>query len=273
MEVNMGGRGSSSASAAGRGVGSNGAKRVDHSTAAAIMADGSLSDAEKLRTIEQEILVNKVGFTNTKELDRLPLGQVASYADALAELESQYGAVGEIKTVDWNDDIGTFQAVKTSGGTLAYVASAKSNAKMQYLAVNWNAGPALDKYNTVEKLISAQKKAEESGWSMPTGGSDKQRLNYTIVHEYGHLLHNTIYENKVNSRATTQTKAAWLASQKRSIMSDAKKIAKQTGLSAEISQYGAKKASEFFAEAFANAHLGKPTAVGHAMLNWLAKNK
>lgn len=102
-----------------------------------------------------------------------------------------------------------------------------------------------------------------TSWSMPCA-EDNYKV-YTLTHEFGHMLHNTIVYKKTNGQATS------VKTEVRKLLTPIKNLAKKKGGSFDrlISGYGKTNSNEAFAEIFANAFCGKPNALGEAMLEWL----
>lgn len=112
-----------------------------------------------------------------------------------------------------------------------------------------------------ERLMGAIEKGMRSGHFMPA----KSTKLYTIDHEFGHVVENYILRKRNTDAGAMLTL--------RDIMNIAKseygvdmKIYQQT-----VSRYGKANAREFFAEAFANAHGGKPNVIGLAMRKYLER--
>lgn len=133
-----------------------------------------------------------------------------------------------------------------------------------------------------------------SGQSMPAALADKELMIYTVTHEYGHILQNTLVRKAfekadwvasnanafVNTaRKTQKAMCKWYldlnAKIKRDCYNEIVAIAKETNesfsLANNLSEYGCSSSAEFFAEVFANSQLSKPNELGNAMNVWLER--
>lgn len=239
----MGGRGSSSISVGKTGQiidGGGGSLDVD-------LTPDSRKDI-------QTMFVGHTGFSEILGTDQMDTAVLGAYGIQLNNLERKYGAIGgsdkpKVGMVDGADFI-------------AAVSYNPNNTAKQTLILNYS------DMGNISKAVKQQRKAEKSGWAMPTDSSVKNMARYTVTHEYGHMLHNSLYAKAVAS-GYTGTRNQWLGSQVRSIKSNAQK--KYGATSKSMSTYGKSNSAEFFAEAFANANLGNPNAMGKAMNDWLRK--
>ena len=133
--------------------------------------------------------------------------------------------------------------------------------------------------------------------------ADENASIYSVTHEYGHALQNSIVEKRIDwgslrtkedklwetmsPKATTPEQATKLkqnadgiytreiAKRKREInneiFEEARKIDSSFDVQKYASQYGLTNESELFAEAFANSQLGEPNVLGQAMNKWLER--
>ena len=120
----------------------------------------------------------------------------------------------------------------------------------------------------IANMNAAQREMERIGWNMPTDGKVTSLARYSITHEYGHLTESALYL-KSRSSGSTKTEGQDARARTNAIL----KIAKGYGATrGDVSHYGQQNSYEFFAEAFANAHSGKPNAIGRAMSEYLKRN-
>lgn len=223
----------------------------DASSAAAL---GDVDSSTDTRADIQKLFVDELGMDavgGTQAMNQATLGAVGIQLKAL---EARYGVIAdspyfEIVTADGPDFKGALGYNQYSGA--------------QTLVLNPSALGNVTKYN---KTLSLEQAFNDK---MPTDGTVKSQYNYTVTHEYGHALQNVMYRNAVaNGYKGTQGQYA------RNVSNQIIKIAetKYNATERSISSYGKTNTAEFFAEAFASANLGKPTAVGKAMNDWLKKN-
>ena len=243
----MGGRGSSSMS-----VGKTG--QVIDVGAGKGGGEIDLKDFEPEHRADVLNMYGATGFQGMYGTNDMYTAVIGAYGIQLNNLERRYGAVGgsekpDVRMVDNADFI-------------AAVSYNPSNPSQQTLIFNHS------DMGKIKTAVKQQRKAERSGWSMPTDKSVKNMARYTVTHEYGHMLHNSLYTKAVAS-GYTGTRNQWLGNAVRSIKRNAQTKYKATNKS--MSTYGKSSSAEFFAEAFANANLGKPNAVGKAMNDWLKK--
>lgn len=172
-------------------------------------------------------------------------------------------------------------------GTGNLVTSGSGVAAMEYNG-NMHFNPAY--YKDPLRIIQASKNCRESGWWMPF--SDEYLETWSVCHEFGHLIHNTLitdeyeqikYENIAGAGDSlygmkyvhTKNRKAYdrcVNELNKEILKIAQKQSKMkvTEIKSKfMSEYGKKNPCEFFAEAFANAHCGQPNVIGEAMLVFL----
>lgn len=157
------------------------------------------------------------------------------------------------------------------------------------------------KNQNVDEVVSKQISRRNNGQIMPF--DDKNASIYSVTHEYGHALQNSIVEKKIDwdvlkskenklwdtmtPKIKTKEDAIKLkanadgiytreiAKRKREInneiFEEARKIDSSFDVQKYASQYGLTNESELFAEAFANSQLGEPNVLGKAMTKWLER--
>lgn len=153
-------------------------------------------------------------------------------------------------------------------------------------------------YKNYDSHLALQKKQILSGFSMPC--SEKNYSTYTITHEFGHAIQNTLIKKhhiaNANKVQAVLDKGVELLNkgniaQSRKIMRDyvekitiehkneilkiIKEIKPDTTKQeyiANLSRYSMKNPAEFFAEAFANSECGEPNIIGKAMKIFLERN-
>ena len=192
-------------------------------------------------------------------------------------LNDKFGALSE-------SNRGVF-AVERSGQTHAAVRGTFRNLDQQSLSLGTeHFGRGRD------ALISSAKKESESNWSMRCKAENYSV--YTITHEYGHILHNTIIRSRVDINDFEKRRSEVLISKNgiskaekmrktesdkhaKAVFKEVLDIAKESNsefsLSANISRYGKTDYYEAFAEVFANSQLGDPNELGLAMNVWLER--
>lgn len=178
---------------------------------------------------------------------------LAQCIDQLEKLEKRFGAIrGSSNTV-----------MKFNGLMLedAYVRSWEYSNK-QHLVL----GKIFQSY---EEMIRRAKESQLAGGSMPTKEADDILAVYTVTHEYGHLLQHIMFR-KAKKSGYQYREDEFQKDCRSAIINMARRINPSCDPDALISQYGRENpASEYFAEVFANAMLGRPNALGKAMEQWL----
>ena len=189
-------------------------------------------------------------FSKVSGLSNYETEALTEYVTALTTLESKYGAVG-LSTDP------TLKATRANGYFAAVSSSPYNPAFRQGLLIGAQMRSADNVYRLKKEQINR-------GHSMPCKMDRQTILRYTVTHEYGHMLHNAL------ASRSGANKRDFLMNAKRDIEHIA---STKYGYSASkhLSTYGASKPAEFFAEAFANAHLGAPNALGYAMQDYLAQ--
>lgn len=241
------------------------------------------SDIIKVTDIKavKDALVQCVGFDDVESSFNVIDEEVQiANTNQLLKLEEKFGCV--------HDSSGTICAVSDGNSTVAYVRSRLVNPTSQNLSLC----PKF--YKSKAKLIESEKEAIVQGWSMPANLTDEEIMIYTVTHEYGHILQNTLIRKEfekagwvatdefafVNyARKTKKAMFKWYydlnAKVKNDCFTEIIEIAKEANenfkLADNISAYGKSNKAEFFAEVFANSQLSKPNELGKAMNVWLER--
>lgn len=231
----MGGRGSWSSSVGGR-ISIMGSS----SGVKGLKLDPTPETREDLR----ELLINRVGFQDVTGMQDFPTALVGNYANHLAKLERKYGVIGSTDTV-----------LAGADGAGFYGAAGELADGRMALVLNKGLGK-----NRLSWYLNKQRAEQAEGYKSATDDRITSIANYTLTHEYGHLLHAML------AKKTGKTE--------RQISNEIKGIAETRygGSDKNVSRYGRTNEQEFFAEAFASSQLGAPNPAGKAMLDWLKRN-
>lgn len=209
---------------------------------------GPVDSRESVRT-----LARNVGFVDVIGTDEIMTQSMGAYTKKIGELERKYGALKAVPTTLAGADGSGFMAAAGSyGGNGAVMVLNRSSMK------------------NAAKQARTQSGLEKSGHSMRSDGKLTSRANYTVTHEYGHLVQNALYQKAVMG-GYNGTRQKFESDAKRQIEDIA--IKKYKSKASHMSDYGRSNAAEFFAEAFAGANSGKPNSYGKAMLDYLKQNK
>ena len=232
----------------------------------------SVSDAK-------DALVNNIGFSSVESsFSKIDSDLAVSSTNQLQVLEQKFGCI--------HQSTGTICGVNDGKTTVAYVSHTVTQPTNQNLSL------CPSHYSSQQGLINSTKSAVQNGWSMPCALTDEELSIYTVTHEYGHILQNTLIQQEMvlkgwsptDPRAfvdvTKKTRPArfkWYYTTEKEVkdrcFDEIIDIAKQNNpnfsLSANLSDYGKSNKAEFFAEVFANSQLSKPNELGDAMNVWL----
>lgn len=182
----------------------------------------------------------------------IPTAILGAQMIQIQNLERIFGALKD-------GDVELLAAPAGHGGAIAAVAYQPITGA-QTLMLN------SDFYTSAGQLKADQLADEHSGWRMPTDGSIKDAARYAITHEYGHMLHNELY-NKAKANGYTGTRKQYVSQEWLKIQRIAND--KYGADKSDLSIYGNENRREAFAEAFVNSQLGNPTKVGLAMRDYL----
>lgn len=172
-------------------------------------------------------------------------------------------------------------------GHIAYVKHTYGNAGSDMLKVS------TDYFKGSDSALRYSAKGATALWAegkqafwMPI--SDDYFTTCSLTHEYGHILQNFLLftpdvADKFNDywgqglfyQANNFIEDYAKSNRKRhkdEIIEIAKEIDPEFDIEKNLSKYGHKNTSEFFAECFMNAFCGSPNTLGRAMLIWLERN-
>lgn len=231
-----------------------------------------------------EVLKDTIGFHEVGDsIKHIDDKTVIENANQLSELNAKFGVIKE----GHNGHITAKSSSKFEAATNGYFA--KPNDQSLVLSLDYYAHG----HDAVTRQVAKEMKNK---WAMPC--SEDKLSVYTVTHEYGHMLENMIIHGRVDMKAYEAEVEKLLSSstsrdlmrieKKRSALKreytekNAKKIFQEIlhiaheddpnfSLKENISDYGKTNYEEAFAETFANSQLGKPNALGRAMIKWLAK--
>lgn len=226
----------------------------------------------------KEALLNDIGFNLVEDSfvrnvdERLAI----DCTKQLHDLEQTFGAVKK--------STGSICSVSGGRATDAYVGAKVTDPTNQNLSLCPIA------FNSYKSNVAETLSQIESGYIMPA--LKENASIYTVTHEYGHMVQNTVikkamenygleklkasidYSKKTEKARLKQYKKIWADTEKRccaEILDIAKEANVNFKLGDNISRYGRTNYAEFFAEVFANSQLGAPNELGKAMLVWLER--
>lgn len=226
----------------------------------------------------KEVLLNDIGFNLVEDSfarnvdERLAI----DCTKQLHNLEQTFGAVKK--------STGSICSVSGGRATDAYVGAKVTDPTNQNLSLCPIA------FNSYKSNVTETLSQIESGYIMPA--LKENASIYTVTHEYGHMVQNTVikkamedygleklkasidYSKKTEKARLKQYKKIWADTEKRccaEILDIAKEANVSFKLGDNISRYGRTNYAEFFAEVFANSQLGAPNELGKAMLVWLER--
>lgn len=226
----------------------------------------------------KEALLNDIGFNLVEDSfvrnvdERLAI----DCTNQLHNLEQTFGAVKK--------STGSICSVSGGRATDAYVGAKVTDPTNQNLSLCPIA------FNSYKSNVTETLSQIESGYIMPA--LKENASIYTVTHEYGHMVQNTVikkamedygleklkasidYSKKTEKAIFKQYKKIWADTEKRccaEILDIAKEANVNFKLGDNISRYGRTNYAEFFAEVFANSQLGAPNELGKAMLVWLER--
>lgn len=178
-----------------------------------------------------------------------------SITDQLNILENKFAAVKNSKSP------GIFADGK--GTAVAGVGRSIENPAKQKLILSST------KFKNKNTHIKARKKEVETFFCMPCETDNETLSRYVVTHEYGHMLENVLIQQELAVKFGSFQNIA--DRYKNEIIKIAESSIENFNVDEYISSYGKKNSKEFFAECFANSQLGKPNALGNAMIKWLER--
>lgn len=259
----------------------NGSKRTNVHTHKPV--DDSSEKEKRIRLNEEiiakdrikKILKTDVGFDSVdNSIYFIDESLLKDNTEQIKNLEEKFGVIHKSN--------GSISSKKTND-SIAYVSRLLSNPSKQDLVLN------IDYYSDKNKIIKETTSAIKNNWSMPAK-SDNYGV-YTITHEYGHILQNSIINDELeemggfeNFKTRAKTFKGKIKSYeklqekiKRRHFEEIRQIAVDKSsdpynlIKNNLSQYGKTNYAEFFAEVFANSQLGESNELGDAMSEWLKK--
>lgn len=226
----------------------------------------------------KDALLNKIGFNMVEDsfVRNVDERLAVENTKQLYALEQKFGAVGQ--------STGSICSMSSGKTTIAYVSGTARDPTFQNLSL------CPSYYHSYKDMVASTLDEIEKRWSMPA--LKENAAIYTVTHEYGHMLENTIIKKAMEEYGLDKLEKSIDYTKKTSkavfkqyykIQSETEKkccaeildIAKETNvsfkLSDNLSRYGKTNYAEFFAEVFANSQLGAPNELGKAMLVWLER--
>lgn len=285
MEVNMGGRGSSSASANSARAASATATPQDKIAAIAYGIGGSNYAAnQQIIDVLRTAGINVDGVDSQKLSSNFDTDALAGIATEIITLEQEYGALelnnqrgGSKKNLSFSSDRDVYGSASPIGSI--------------------NVGVLL---GDMDKRLASLSSEQNSGFKVKTAQTRENATAYTPIHEYGHIISMAIFKKEVNNGTWSYWSDGdfhtWCGAKRQEIMSIAEKkygytggvvkqtksgkaskakssIAGQVNLVKNLSEYGASKRSEFFSEAFVQYKIGSgDKSLGYALRDWISDN-
>lgn len=236
------------------------------------------SDFTSATNMEQakQTLKDTVGFKSVEpSFDDIDEMLAVDAANQLQKLEHQFGVISQssasICSVSYED-------------ASAYVKANLTNPARQTLSL------CPESYKKYADNVSEVRECIDLNLYMP---ADESNFSvYGVTHEYGHMLQNVLFQQRMEAYGFDRLKAEINPNAKTArdrllpywkihdlvtteCYNDIIEIAKANNssfsLADNISQYGETNKNEFFAEVFANSQLGAPNELGKAMNEWLVK--
>lgn len=233
----------------------------------------------KVKTVDEarEALINTVGFKNIESISGIDEDLFVDSTNQVLKLENKFGAIHQTDSY--------LKLGNMDGGAIAGVEAPAHNTSQSLI---------LDKasYKNKGSFIEMIGKRVNDKFFMPCNTDDF--AIYSITHEYGHMIQNSVLKKYMNSMGftgentaqfinkTAKTNTArfkWFTDARKRIQKQCYdeiiEIAKEKNplfvLEDNISGYGKTNKAEFFAEVFANSQLSKPNELGIAMNEWLER--
>lgn len=241
-----------------RGSYSSGGKHTDTKSGKKLIQAGGGGNFTLLEDNNSEGLQTKYGRAGFFKLyggNDVQNAVLGSYADQLTRLERKYGAI------NGSEKPAVIVVDEPASSAIAAVGFMPSNPADQTLYLN-------SAYlGSISKSVADQQEAAAKKWSASHDGSLKSNAYYAVTHEYGHMLHNTMY-SQAKAKGYTGTRNEWVEQANKDITKIAKEryhVKTKTG----VSEYATANGRERFAETFASSQLGGNTGMAKAMRYWL----
>jgi hypothetical protein len=232
------------------------------------------------RESANEYLNNNTRFTPKSTFKNVDEQLYVDNVKQIGRMAERYPVIADDMNVDF--------VAKKSKTTVAAVTN-NTLDHMQNLTLEINP----NYYNSMMEFIDDQKFQRELKFYMPF--PDDFAPIYSITHEYGHIIQDSILRNSVDwqgleaeiqtykndpnvyrqqwSRMRKKAMDKYVDSIRKDMYDEIIAIARQNNpqfkLKECLSEYGKSSYAEFFAESFANSQCGEPNELGVAMNRWL----
>ena len=224
-------------------------------------------------------------YVETKNVEEMTNAELAVEIKSHREFLSQHFDLSEFGTYAFNGDLklqcSNFRQLKMLVQKYPFETIGKPKLQMNGRLSKANARTCLARFNnkmvvrfidfnssdfqTYEKIKYKIYQDTTNNWAMPC--SKDNYSNYSLSHEYGHLLTAEIMNRKGISTFEISAFESRIARQIMNIYEEQNNYSGNYRL--DISAYGKSSPGEFFAECFANLNCGKPNPLGKAMETWL----
>lgn len=181
--------------------------------------------------------------------------------EQLSKLNDKYGAIGD--HVDMQ-----FAVIEDMDGAIAAVTrwdtpneQGQARERLKLSAFDFRSQAVIER--EVQKAI-------DDNWSMPV---DEDNLGlYTITHEYGHMIHNSLCQLKNGSLKKVGNNTASIIKKLINAQAKAEGISREEVKNKYISEYGQTNSRETFAELFAHYELSSnPNPLAVRLGEWIEK--
>lgn len=224
-------------------------------------------------------------YVEYKNVEEMSTAELAVEIKSHREFLSNYFDLSEFGTNAFNRDLrlqcSNFRQLKMLVEKYPFETIGKPKLQMNGRLSRANARTCLSRFNnkmvvrfidfnssdfqTYEKIKYKIYQDTTNNWAMPCGKDNYS--NYSLSHEYGHLLTAEIMNRKGVSTFEISAFESRIARQIMNIYEEQNNYSSNYRL--DISEYGKSSPAEFFAECFANLNCGKPNPLGKAMETWL----
>lgn len=225
----------------------------------------ALTKAEEKRLKKKEeqeekdrltLQLKNIGFQNIDE-------KVFKYADRdllkanltrLEKLEEKYNVIKRSRN--------TWFAYDSRTSSVAYVRTYTHDYSTQEMFITRY-------FKNGESLANDMRRWVNSNWMMPIDVNNSYEVaTSTLTHEYGHMIHNLLYQQALNS-GYIGTREDYVSDIVRNVYGILGKNDEYAVPWELLSDYGKTNCFEAFAEIFANSQGSKPNGLGLAMREWL----